>query len=107
MKAGIVDVTVTTSKNVTNVPTPLIFNESDGSTTTIEIQGSVPGTIFTGIFNVDDTVAEGVGFFSLKQDALVDEQGNTGNEIILGAYIKIDRTSPAPPENITAQKNNP
>ncbi len=100
-KAGTVEVTLATSKNVIKIPSPLIFNERDNSTTTIDLKGSVPGTTFTGTFNVDDTVAEGVGYFSLPTDALLDEEGNTGNKIISGAYVRIDRTSPSNPQNLT------
>jgi len=103
IKAGIIEVILTTSKNVAVLPTPLIFTASDHSTTLIDLQGAIPGTTFTGAFNVNDSIAEGVGYFSLNPDALVDEQGNTGNEIVSGIYVKIDKTPPAKPKNLTAR----
>ena len=99
-KAGAVEVTLTTSKSVINVPTPLAFLEADNSIIYIELSGAVPGNIFTGIFIVDETVAEGGGYFSLPSDILVDEKNNKGNEITSGAYVKIYRTAPAKPKNL-------
>ena len=99
-KSGTVEVTLTTSKNVINVPTPFTFVQSDNSITSIVLSGVVPGTIFKGTFIVDETVAEGVGYFSLPTDILVDENNNEGNEITSGAYVKIDRTVPSKPQNL-------
>ena len=49
---------------------------------------------------MDETVAEGVGYFSLPTGILVDENNNKGNEITSGAYVRIDRTAPAKPKNV-------
>ncbi|UCE08826.1 MAG: PKD domain-containing protein [bacterium] len=99
-KAGTVEVILTTSKNVMSVPTPITFVENDNSITYIALNGTVPGNIFTGTFNVDETVAEGVGYFSLSPNILVDMSNNKGNEIISGAYVRIDRTAPSKPQNL-------
>jgi hypothetical protein len=99
-KTGSVQVSLTTSKRVVKIPTPLIFIESDSSTTKIDLSGPVPGSIFNGIFVVDDTVAEGFGHFSLPAEALVDENGIKGNEIKSGASIKIDKSPPSTPKNV-------
>jgi len=99
-KTGSVQVSLTTSKRVVKIPTPLIFIESDSSTTQIDLSGSVPGSIFNGIFVVDDTVADGFGHFSLPAEALVDENGIKGNEIKSGASIKIDKSPPSTPKNV-------
>ena len=106
-KAGTVQVSLTTSKIVTKIPTPLIFNESDKSTTTINLSGPIPGNIFTGVFVVDDKVADGVGHFTLPVGALVDENGIKGNAIKSGAYVKIDQTPPAIPQNVKVSNDWP
>ena len=79
--AGNVTVTLTSSVPVTSVPGPLSFLESDGTTTTISLAGSTPGSTFTGVFIVDSSVADGQGTFSLPANALVDMTGNRGNTI--------------------------
>ncbi len=106
-KSGQVQVTLTTSEAVTKLPTPLIFTESDNSTTQIDLSGSVPGDTFTGIFVVDETVADELGHFSLATDALIDVNGIKGNEISSGAFIRIDKTPPANPQNVKVDFNQP
>ncbi|UCE06027.1 MAG: hypothetical protein JSW07_20965, partial [bacterium] len=100
-KAGSHTVTLVTSTNVVKIPTPLIFEESDGTTTTINLTGSVPGTVFTGTFVVDNSVADGIGSFSLLPGALEAELGNISNTIISGASVKIDKTAPVKPIGLT------
>jgi hypothetical protein len=100
IKGGSVQLTLTTSKIVVNVPTPLIFVESDNSSTTIDLSGPAPGNIFTGMFVVDHTVADGPGHFSLPAEAMVDEYGKKGNEITSGAQVMINKTPPSPPQNV-------
>jgi len=106
-KAGTVQVILTTSKIVTKIPTPLSFIESDKSTTTINLSGPLPGNIFTGVFLVDDKVADGVGYFTLPGEALVDENGSKGNAINSGAYLRIDKTPPAPPQTVKVSNDWP
>lgn len=103
---GTVSVRLTTSKNVAVVPAPLIFAESDCSITMISLSGVVPGTTFQGILNVDESVAEGAGYFLLlTKDALVDEEGKTGDEIVSGKYMRIDKTPPSRPRKLQATFN--
>ncbi len=97
-------VTLTTSANVTNVPTPLILNESDNTTTIITLTSFLSTNIFTGILILDDNVCDGKGYFSLKSDALIDENGNTGNKIISGAFIEINRSPPSNPKGLKVTK---
>lgn len=101
-KAGSHTVTLITTRNVVNIPTPLIFEESDGTTTTINLTGLVPGIIFAGTFVIDKNVADGIGNFSLLPGSLEDEQGNFGNMIISGASVKIDQAAPAKPAGLIA-----
>jgi len=101
-REGSVQVTLKTSKQVTKVPTPLTFTESDNSITNIDLYGSIPGDAFTGIFTIDATVEDGLGRFSLDTDALVDESENKGNVIITGENCKIDKTYPSKPRNVNA-----
>ncbi|MCI0552025.1 MAG: right-handed parallel beta-helix repeat-containing protein, partial [Anaerolineae bacterium] len=97
-RAGQVQVILTTSNVVTKLPTPLIFTESDNSTNQIDLSGSVPGDTFTGIFVVDETVADGIGYFALPAGALIDVNGIKGNEIKSGVFVRIDKTPPANPQ---------
>jgi hypothetical protein len=98
--AGTVTVTLTTSVPVVQLPGPLSFRESDNTTTTIGLSGTVPGSVFTGLFVVDASVADGPGTFSLPADNLVTSTGLTGNSIVSGAQTVIDRTLPSTPTNL-------
>jgi hypothetical protein len=98
-KEGLIEIKLTISKNVSSLPSPLIFTSSDNSIFQIPLQGTVPGNLFSGTFNIDHSVVDGLGFFSLANDALIDDQGNTGNTIISGASVKIDKTRPSKPLN--------
>lgn len=106
-RAGQVQVILTTSNVVTKLPTPLIFTESDNSTTQIDLSGLVPGDIFTGIFVVDEAVADGIGYFALPAGALIDVNGIKGNEIKSGVFVRIDKTPPVNPQNIKVDFSPP
>ena len=97
---GSVTVTLRTSAPVVVVPAPLTFQESDGSSKSIVLSGIVPGAVFTGVFIVDSTVADGLGTFVLPTDALVDSSGNKSNVISAGAQTLIDKTPPSAPQNL-------
>ncbi|RLE06616.1 hypothetical protein DRJ00_09465, partial [Candidatus Aerophobetes bacterium] len=71
-------------------------------TTSIILNGKVPGDTFTGTFKVDSSVADGQGSFSFASGALVDQAGNSGNEITSGSTVVIDKTPPPPPTNLVA-----
>lgn len=98
--AGTVTVTLTTSAPVVQLPGVLTFTESDGSTTTIPLSGTVPGSTFTGTLVVNSSIAEGLGTFSLPVGSLVDGSGNLGNTIVSGAQTIIDMTPPSAPANL-------
>src|SRR6266581_1731680 len=98
--AGNVTVTLSTSVAVISVPGPLSFLESDGTSTAINLSGSVPGSTFTGIFVVDSSVADGQGTFSLPAGSLVDSSNNKGNTIVSGGLTTIDKTPPSAPQNL-------
>ena len=98
-KAGSVQLTLTGSKVVTKIPSPLVFTDNSGTATKIDLQGQVPGNTFTGVLEVDNSVADGPGQFFLSTDALIDENGNKGNEIIWGTnLIWIDKVPPSKPQ---------
>lgn len=102
VRMGPVTVKLTTSKNVTEVPAPLIFIESDSSISLIRLSGIVPGDTFMGILIVDQSIAEGLGYFSfLTKDALVDEERKKGKEITSGKYLRIDKTPPSKPQKLS------
>ncbi|MDZ7292062.1 MAG: right-handed parallel beta-helix repeat-containing protein [candidate division KSB1 bacterium] len=92
-------ITLTTSKPVAKVPAPLSFIASDGTITTIKLTGTVPGNTFTGELLKSSNVAEGNGYFILGASALVDQAGNTSNEIVQGKNLKID-WPPSRPQNV-------
>jgi hypothetical protein len=95
-------VRVTASRTVDQVPSPLTFVDSQGGTSSITLAGQVPGTMFTGTFTVDASIAEGVGHFELPLGSLVAGQ-NSGNEITQGREAKIDRTAPYSVSNVAVQ----
>jgi len=95
---GNVTVTLSTSVPVVGVPGPLVFLESDGTTSTITLTGT--GSVFTGVFVVNSTVSDGTGTFSLPLNNLVDSSGNRGNAIVSGAQTTIDKTPPGSPQNL-------
>jgi len=80
-KPGQIDIILTTSRTVIKNPTPLLFIDSDSSFSRIQLTGTVPGLSFSGKITLDDTYAEGMGYFMLEDHSLVDEFGNTGNQI--------------------------
>jgi hypothetical protein len=98
--AGTVTVTLITSQDVINVPAGFILTESDASTKSIMLSGAVPGSVFTGTLVVDTSVADGQGTFSLPANSLVTSTGVTGNSIVQGAQVLIDKTPPATPANL-------
>jgi hypothetical protein len=91
LRANSWTVRVTASRSVVRVPSPLVFVDSQGGTSSITLAGQVPGTVFTGTFTVDASVAEGIGHFELPQGSLDDGQGNTGNQITQGREANIDQ----------------
>ncbi|MBN1351288.1 right-handed parallel beta-helix repeat-containing protein [candidate division KSB1 bacterium] len=97
---GSIQVSIMTSIAVTRIPSPLLFIESDATITSISLVGAVPGSSFSGEFLINEQVAEGIGHFALQEDALVDDAGNTGNQIIAGNTLRIDRTPPDIPMNL-------
>ena len=97
-----VAVTLEASEDVVQVPTPLTITFSDDSTINITLTGQVPGSTFIGSFTVTDEVPDGQATFSLAEGALVDVNGNSGNEITSGETILVDRTAPPAPSSLTA-----
>ena len=97
-----VAVTLETSEDVVQVPTPLTITFSDGSTSDITLTGKVPGSIFTGSFTVTDEVPDGQATFSLAEGALVNMYGISGNTITSGKTVLIDRVVPPAPSTLTA-----
>jgi len=98
--SGTYTLTLTASRSLVSLPGPLSFLESDSSTTTVSLAGTLPGTSFTGVFVVNSSVSEGPGVFSLPLNNLVDSLGQTGNLLTGGYQITIDRTAPSSPANL-------
>jgi hypothetical protein len=103
--AGSVTVTLQGSVDLTALPGPLRFTESDGTSVLISLTGAVPGRTFSGMFTVDTLVADGPGVFSLPLGSLLSSGGVRGEAItsvdgVPGAGIVIDRTPPAAPSNL-------
>jgi len=102
VKAGDITITLTTSNKVVKVPTPLILTFNDETTLEITLTGNVPGNNFTGNFTVDESTPEGEAIFSLSDNALEDQKGNTSNIILSGEALSIDITLPPSPTNLSA-----
>jgi PKD repeat protein len=102
IKPQSVTVFLTTSKVVTQVPTPLFFTASDGSNLRIELNGNTPGREFIGNFIIGENVPDGLGRFYLPVNALVDTQGNKGNKIISGIELLV-AIKPSPPRNLNVK----
>jgi chitodextrinase len=99
-----IPVTLVTTKPVSQVPLPLILQESDGSETIIPIEGLTPGQKFMGILFLDNSVAEGPAFFRL-QDRLVKPDGQVGvSTISRGDSVYIDKTPPSNPAILHMRK---
>jgi hypothetical protein len=81
----------------------LVFTDSAGGQVPIVLVGSVPGSVFTGTMTVGTSVAEGNGSFGLAAAALKDGAGNTGNQILSGRTVLVDRTPPAAPTGLRTQ----
>ncbi len=99
-----IPILLVTSERVIQVPTPLILKESDGSETHIHLLGQVPSQSFSGILDLNDSVAEGPAFFCLPESSLLDTEGNSGNTIAHGDSIYIDKTPPTSPISIRIRK---
>lgn len=99
-----ISILLTTSKSVIKVPTPLILNESDGTTTNIPLEGEIPGQNFFGNLKLDDSIADGLAFFQLPEESLIGIEGSVGNTIIQGDSITIDQTPPISPLSIEIKK---
>jgi hypothetical protein len=103
LKAGTYNLTLTSSVNVITLPVSLVFTDSAGGQVTILLVGSVPGSVFSGTMTVGTSVAEGNGSFGLAAAALKDGAGNTGNQILSGRTVLVDRTPPAAPTGLRTQ----
>lgn len=99
---GEVKITLVTSQPVMVNPELLILVESDESITPISLSGKVPGTTFRGVLEVDETIAEGDAQFLLMTASLIDRDGRTGENITAGQSLRIDKTPPSAPQNLTA-----
>lgn len=99
-----ISILLTTSKRVIKVPTPLILNECDGSTTDIPLEGEIPGQNFFGNLKLDDSIADGPACFLLPKESLIGIEGSVGNTIIQEDSIYIDQTSPISPLSIEIKK---
>lgn len=88
-----------TSEPVIQLPSPLLFLESDQTQTQIPLSGSLPGSHFTGLLPITAELAGGSGIFSLANGKLVNPSGEKGNLIHTGKTIAIDKIPPPAPAN--------
>jgi parallel beta-helix repeat protein len=94
------NIQLTTSEDVIQIPTPLIMTESDGSQTNIMMDGTLPGKSFSGSVTINETIAEGLAKFTLPDNSLVNAVQATGKDILNGGTIKIDKTPPTIPMSV-------
>jgi parallel beta-helix repeat protein len=102
LKAGTYTVTLSSSIDLVAAPAGLVFTDSQGAGSPIPLSGAA-GRTFTGAFVVGVAMSDGRGMFSLPADAMVDADGNTGNQITSGSDGSIDQTPPSAPVKPVAQ----
>jgi hypothetical protein len=93
-------VRVETSIPVIQIPTTLLFRESDGTETGIVLEGTVPGSLFYGSIPIGPSVSEGPGDFVFKTSCLLDAQGNTSAAIQGVPSFIVDKTPPPSPSRL-------
>ncbi|HEX9935155.1 MAG TPA: right-handed parallel beta-helix repeat-containing protein [bacterium] len=93
-------VEMTASDTVVQVPTPIILQESDGTQTEIALSGQIPGKVFSGSVAIDNTIAEGQAKLVLKANSLINADQVTGSDIVNGGNVYIDKTPPAVPMSV-------
>jgi len=102
-----IPILITTSEDVSKVPTPLIFIENDLTKTLIEVSGEIPGNTFLGKLVINKTTADGKGYLKYDEGILIDLNGRTGINIIEGdTIIYIDKTPPTTPSIININLSN-
>ena len=98
---------ITTSENVSKVPTPLILVENDLTNTYIEVLGEIPGNTFISSLLINESIADGKGYFKYNEGSLIDLDGRVGISVIEGdSIIYIDKTPPITPSNININLSN-
>lgn len=100
LSTGTFPVTLTTNKPMDRLPT-LTFTPLEGTAVPIPVQGTVPGTVFTGEMTVTSGMQDGVGYFKFEGSA----NGRRSKDIVEGEFFVIDKEAPPPPDDLTAVPN--
>jgi hypothetical protein len=96
-----IPILITTSENVSKLPTPLILVENDLTKTCIELSGEIPGNTFIGDLIINKSTADGKGYFQYDERTLIDLNGRVGLNTLEGdSIIYIDKTPPITPSDI-------
>lgn len=100
IREKIIEVILRTSKEVIQLPGPLILEINNDSEISIPLFGFVPGDLFTGKIHVTDMLSEGLAVFRLPERNLVGINGVTNHFISSGDTIEIDLTPPEQSEKL-------
>ncbi|MFH1849941.1 MAG: fibronectin type III domain-containing protein [archaeon] len=101
LKEGTVEVTLVTSKKMSNTPTLNYFYDDSGAVRHVSLTGE--GTLWKGYMVIEDTGTRRVGTFSFSG---TDIYGNTGTFIGDGKIFIADTDAPGAPVNLEAENDN-
>lgn len=95
------DITVTTSKTVSQLPAGFLFIDAAESILLIQLTGHAPGNKYKAELILDESISNGLGYFELDPGSLVNEEGIEGTtEIRAGKSLTIDKSPPKNPGQI-------
>jgi len=101
MKAGTIEVTVTTSENIENTPIlEYAYNDAPSTKKQISLTGS--GSLWKGYLIATENDNNKVGTFYFSA---VDSAGNTGNKITSDSIFVVDTLKPVSPQSVKAESN--
>ncbi len=99
------NIELSTSQPVVSLPSELVLQPLSGDpAVSITLTGQIPGSLFTGVLEVNGNLAEGEATFSLPVDALVNADGEKGSQITnTDRTVEIDQVTPQRPSPPVAQ----
>jgi len=100
-----IPITIITTQSIVQIP-KLILVEKDQTTTTVELQGDVPGKVFQGTLLITDQICEGNATFRFLEDCIISVDGSVSQTISQGETIYIDKTPPSVPVPIEIIDND-
>ena len=102
VKAGTIEVTVTTSENIDNTPTlEYAYNDAPSTKKQISLTGS--GSSWKGYLIITEADNNKVGTFYFSA---LDSAGNTGNKITSDSIFVVDTLKPVSAQSVKAASNS-